>query len=72
VWAIGAQVQALYSADGQWYPGVVQAATADGKLLVLYEGYNSTEELPLTSVQLKEEEEDGCARAPAPACLHGR
>ncbi len=64
-WAIGAAVQAQYSADGQWYPGTVQAATTDGKLVVLYEGYNSSEELPLTAVRLKEEEEDeeGCAAA---------
>lgn len=45
IWAIGAQVLAQYSADQQWYPGVVQAVTTEGNLVVLYEGYGTQEEV---------------------------
>jgi survival-of-motor-neuron-related-splicing factor 30 len=44
-WAVGAQVHALYTADGQYYPATVQGVAEGGKFVVLYEGYGNTEEV---------------------------
>ncbi|KAF5834052.1 hypothetical protein DUNSADRAFT_9443 [Dunaliella salina] len=54
-WAIGAKVQALYAADQQWYNGTVEAVSASGNLLVNYEGYDETAELPLSGVRERPE-----------------
>mmetsp|Transcript_28047 Transcript_28047/g.75770 ORF Transcript_28047/g.75770 Transcript_28047/m.75770 type:complete len:326 (-) Transcript_28047:669-1646(-) len=54
-WAIGAKVQALYATDQQWYNGTVEAVSASGNLLVNYEGYDETTELPLSSVRERPE-----------------
>ncbi|KIY95633.1 survival of motorneuron-related-splicing factor 30 [Monoraphidium neglectum] len=55
-WAVGAECLAYYAADGQWYPGVVEGVTEDGKFVVLYEGYGNKEELVAGSVRPRAEE----------------
>lgn len=54
-WAVGARVEALYEADGEWYAAQVTAVgPSPGTLLVAYEGYASEPPaaLPLASVRL--------------------
>eukprot|EP00967_Tisochrysis_lutea_P066484 scaffold86594_cov22-Tisochrysis_lutea.AAC.1 len=43
---VQAKVQALYATDQQWYNGTVEAVSASGNLLVNYEGYDETTEVP--------------------------
>jgi hypothetical protein len=38
-------VTAQYTADGKWYNAVVEGVSAEGKLIVFYEGYNEREEV---------------------------
>eukprot|EP00983_Pelagomonas_calceolata_P012168 389329-Pelagomonas_calceolata.AAC.8 len=52
---VQAKVQALYATDQQWYNGTVEAVSASGNLLVNYEGYDETTELPLSSVRERPE-----------------
>lgn len=40
-----AKLQALYSADQQFYNAVVDSATAEGNLVVTYEGYEEQAEV---------------------------
>ncbi len=44
-WAIGAQCQATYSADGAFYNAKVEAVTVGGKFVVSFEGYTDKEEV---------------------------
>lgn len=45
-WAVGAKVQAVYSADGNWYNAVVEGVAPSGtSLIVSYEGYAENEEV---------------------------
>lgn len=44
-WAVGAQCQAIYSGDGQWYDAVVQSVTPASMFVVLFEGYGNTEQV---------------------------
>ncbi|KAI8462431.1 MAG: hypothetical protein J3K34DRAFT_527755 [Monoraphidium minutum] len=55
-WAVGGECLAYYAADGQWYPGVVESVSEDGKFVVLYDGYGTREELVPGSVRPRVEE----------------
>lgn len=52
-WAIGALCQAVYSGDGQWYDGVVEAVSASGNFVVAFEGYDTREEVERQSVRAR-------------------
>lgn len=44
-WLVGAKVQAVYSADGQYYDATVEGVAASGNVVVAYEGYAEKEEV---------------------------
>ncbi|CAD7705113.1 unnamed protein product [Ostreobium quekettii] len=44
-WAVGAECQAVYSGDGQWYDAAIQSVTAGGEFVVVFEGYGNSEEV---------------------------
>jgi len=43
-WLVGEQVEAIYSVDGEWYPGEV-VGTAEGSFVVAFDGYGDYREL---------------------------
>ncbi|GAB4813628.1 hypothetical protein N2152v2_000674 [Parachlorella kessleri] len=57
-WAIGAKCQAVYSDDGQWYNGTIEAVSVSGNFIVAFDGYESKEEVQPGSVRPRAEEED--------------
>lgn len=44
-WAIGAKVEAPYSADGQFYNAVIEAVSLNGNFIVAFDGYPDKEEV---------------------------
>ncbi len=44
-WAIGAQCQAVYSADGEYYDATVEAVSESGNFIVVFDGYGNKEEV---------------------------
>lgn len=44
-WAVGAKCQAQYSVDGEYYDATVDGVTADGKFVVVFDGYETKEEV---------------------------
>lgn len=44
-WAVGAECEAIYSADGMLYPAVVESVTAEGNFVVEFVGYGNKEEV---------------------------
>ena len=51
---IGAKVEAIYSADGRWYPAVVVGSTDAGNYKVRFLGYNNEEEVKPENTREKE------------------
>lgn len=50
-WQVGAQVQAIFSADGQFYDAVIKEVSNDDALVV-FEGFDGSEEwVKLESLQ---------------------
>lgn len=45
IWAVGFECDAVYSADGLMYPGVVKAVAESGAFMVEFVGYGNTEEV---------------------------
>ena len=45
VWAVGARCQAVYSGDEQWYDAAVESVKANGKFVVVFDGYGNSEEV---------------------------
>ena len=47
-----AKVEARYSVDGKWYPGVIESETDDGKFLVVYDEYKNKEKRGLGQIRM--------------------
>ncbi|KAG2454532.1 hypothetical protein HYH02_000379 [Chlamydomonas schloesseri] len=65
-WAIGAQCQAVYSADGQYYDATVEAISAAGNFIVVFEGYGNKEEVGLTGIRPRPGADEGYKGVAAP------
>ncbi|PNH12932.1 Survival of motor neuron-related-splicing factor 30 [Tetrabaena socialis] len=65
-WAIGAQCQAVYSADGEYYDGTVEAISENGNFIVVFDGYGNKEELGLTGIRPKPGADEGYRGVAAP------
>ncbi|PNW87044.1 hypothetical protein CHLRE_02g106550v5 [Chlamydomonas reinhardtii] len=65
-WAIGAQCQAVYSADGQHYDATVEAISAAGNFIVVFEGYGNKEEVGLTGIRPRPGADEGYKGVAAP------
>ncbi len=44
-WAIGAACQAVWAADGNWYPGLIEGVTAAGNFAIRFQDAESLEEV---------------------------
>ncbi|KAG2484619.1 hypothetical protein HYH03_016573 [Edaphochlamys debaryana] len=65
-WAIGAECQAVYSADGEYYNAVVEGVSEAGNFIVVFEGYGNKEEVGLTGIRPRATEEEGYKGVAAP------
>ncbi|GLC35098.1 hypothetical protein PLESTM_000279300 [Pleodorina starrii] len=65
-WAIGAQCQAVYSADGEYYDATVEAVSEAGNFIVIFDGYGNKEEVGLTGVRPRPSAEEGYRGVAAP------
>eukprot|EP00252_Welwitschia_mirabilis_P018293 TRINITY_DN4065_c0_g1_i3.p1 TRINITY_DN4065_c0_g1~~TRINITY_DN4065_c0_g1_i3.p1 ORF type:complete len:253 (-),score=82.80 TRINITY_DN4065_c0_g1_i3:360-1118(-) len=51
---VGAQIQAIWSGDGEWYDATVEALTVNG-YFVVFDGWGNKEEVDVGSVRSREE-----------------
>ncbi|KXZ56279.1 hypothetical protein GPECTOR_1g244 [Gonium pectorale] len=65
-WAIGAQCQAVYSADGEYYDAVVEGLSEAGNFIVVFEGYGNKEEVGLTGIRPRPGADEGYKGVAAP------
>ncbi|EFJ51259.1 hypothetical protein VOLCADRAFT_103530 [Volvox carteri f. nagariensis] len=65
-WAIGAQCQAVYSADGEYYDATVEAVSEAGNFIVVFDGYGNKEEVGLTGVRPRPSADEGYRGVAAP------
>ncbi|KDD76239.1 hypothetical protein H632_c303p0, partial [Helicosporidium sp. ATCC 50920] len=57
-WAIGADVEALYAGDEQWYKAKVTGISVTNQFIVAYEGYEDPAEVSKTGIRMPAETHD--------------